>query len=1439
MSTSSPSSAGATSSAAITSSSSTTKNLQQYHYPPISTLRRASRPGNIDLSIFDHNHSEQSNDPGIYSAPICYLKQTNHPHQHIQQSSHPYTASFQYQPHQQQQLQLLSHHPPPQQTNIQLYQQQQQQQHQHQQQQQQQQQIHDPFSQHQHTPHTFPLQASPSHYHQCFYFPPSTLQGNVTTNGHPTPNSNQPSTPTPNNRLRAVQIQEQQQQWSNPVLSPLMVKRMNENAASMVIDDDEDPSASIDALVADVDSNSQDLLNDPENKSLNEPKTTSITPAGPRTPSPHIYLRGTSHILTTPPNPLASDDHPDNQLKSFQKTFSPISSAGFELATSKNNMNNSSANLPNDRSYFSFDSNLLEQAHLKSVSHHDIEDNNQDKLIQPLLRNPDVRTTKVSSNNLIQDDSSNHSSTNSSSQNASSRILNQMLQASEQRRSTSSSPLSTDVKLSSLDPGNNSTNINALTGQQTNRYLCTHPDCNKAFANKSALAKHKLTHSQDRKHKCSKCSKGFKRLDHLHGHMLTHEEEKPHKCRVPNCNRTYCDARSLKRHIENSHQDILAAIHEGVHDEYRSYLPETAFVKAKDLTINNEISMDSVDSNSPQSLIDNEQSFNIRSATGGKILTTYTFDEEKYVECHICKKNFKSSAALNGHMRLHGGFNEKQATPSVPDNRQKKKRTQTPPKRKRIDSPLAAISIKKEEQDIPMFSSTDNPYHNHHHHHHHHHHHQHQQPLFSDVPQQQTYDRSLPSRSRSASSSVVTTTSPSFPTYITKNPLSVQPPTKQARKQNPLSTHGFEPSRINISNGMIGGDQMSHRQIFSNISPPSQQYDEKIRKSALSSENFVENPQFKLNGVSSPYAYVHLSSQQHPSNHIQFNTTSSPSNSMSTNLLQHLFRQKADLLNQDSYSIPSTLPDNSVRYIPPSHIIQPSISNSTSLLINTPVTSPYSNFNTSHASPSSSAQIYNNSNNNTSAVNHNSMQPSPTTQLISSSSCSATSSPASSVNAPKKRFLNSIKQEKQDDKEQIVAEEEPAVLTIVPDIDSPLKKMPSGFLIGTPSSTGASSSSSSSSSHTHFNYDNILPSSASTAAAASKRESTPSSFQWPSQFRRQLSLNTGKPLLNAIPSTPYTPPPMLSPFRKGPGLYYRVFSQPGTSGEAASIPTTPILPFTPGAEESTGPKINIGREYQAAIPKLRTTSEDENAATVDELLFSPFELTYYDEKSLEKFEQLNRMNPFLFSSRHAPASYPLELVYMLLHEYNGDLQRTLTSLLEGTAKDIKQCRPLHHYRFLECDNWTKEEIDAFTKAIQTSEKNFGLVSREVGTKTVKQCIEFYYMPKVGVGARKLLGTGTSSVITRRKRCQMLKSKQQLEDETSSSPFNDFRQDDDISLMNSDSPITTQYICDISECLQTFTSERAYRAHRKDHRRTNNTLTSLTSIKRSRNIDSTK
>jgi hypothetical protein len=154
---------------------------------------------------------------------------------------------------------------------------------------------------------------------------------------------------------------------------------------------------------------------------------------------------------------------------------------------------------------------------------------------------------------------------------------------------------------------------------------------------------------------------------------------------------------------------------------------------------------------------------------------------------------------------------------------------------------------------------------------------------------------------------------------------------------------------------------------------------------------------------------------------------------------------------------------------------------------------------------------------------------------------------------------------------------------------------------------------------------------------------------------------------------------------------------------------------------------------------------------------------------------------------------------MLLHEYDGDLQRTLAALLDGTAHDIKQCRPLHRYHFPECDTWTNEEIDAFTKAMESSEKNFQQISQavssieetrsnrmlnfvlQIGTKTVKQCIEFYYMPKVNLNARSVVsGNGSTALAAKRKRLQMIKSKQQkqirdqYEDDTSSSSLNDCR-----------------------------------------------------------------
>lgn len=158
---------------------------------------------------------------------------------------------------------------------------------------------------------------------------------------------------------------------------------------------------------------------------MNQSNTSSTIQSNRILSPPHSYLRSKSHILTTPPNPLASDDHPDNQIKvtnTYQKTYSPIPSAGFELT-------NKTLASSNAISRFTFDTNLGEQTELNK---HDNDDhnNNNNVISKPLSINNDMRTTRISSNSLIQDDNSNHSSTNSSSQTTSSRIYGQIIKNS-------------------------------------------------------------------------------------------------------------------------------------------------------------------------------------------------------------------------------------------------------------------------------------------------------------------------------------------------------------------------------------------------------------------------------------------------------------------------------------------------------------------------------------------------------------------------------------------------------------------------------------------------------------------------------------------------------------------------------------------------------------------------------------------------------------------------------------------------------------------------------------------------------------------------------------------------------------------------------------------------------------------------------------------------
>ena len=226
----------------------------------------------------------------------------------------------------------------------------------------------------------------------------------------------------------------------------------------------------------------------------------------------------------------------------------------------------------------------------------------------------------------------------------------------------------------------------ALSPQHSNSaYECikTSPQecnlCNKMFGNASALAKHRLTHSDERKYLCTVCHKAFKRQDHLNGHLLTHRNKKPFECTADNCNKSYCDARSLRRHRENHHSS----------KDERIVSPASSVSSHVDLdekSVGSD-SFDSLRNSKPCKLGQDKDKAIIKPELQAmNILEKYIRnDKESFqnstklkpavpslsqgssqqdvvlnmVECSICSRRFKNIPALNGHMRLHGGYYRK------------------------------------------------------------------------------------------------------------------------------------------------------------------------------------------------------------------------------------------------------------------------------------------------------------------------------------------------------------------------------------------------------------------------------------------------------------------------------------------------------------------------------------------------------------------------------------------------------------------------------------------------------------------------------------------------------------------------------------------------------------------------------------------------------------
>uniref|UniRef100_A0A671Q3C2 ELM2 and SANT domain-containing protein 1-like n=1 Tax=Sinocyclocheilus anshuiensis TaxID=1608454 RepID=A0A671Q3C2_9TELE len=226
---------------------------------------------------------------------------------------------------------------------------------------------------------------------------------------------------------------------------------------------------------------------------------------------------------------------------------------------------------------------------------------------------------------------------------------------------------------------------------------------------------------------------------------------------------------------------------------------------------------------------------------------------------------------------------------------------------------------------------------------------------------------------------------------------------------------------------------------------------------------------------------------------------------------------------------------------------------------------------------------------------------------------------------------------------------------------------------------------------------------------------------------------------------PYTPPPILSPVREGSGLYFSaVLSSMAAGSQVLPPPSTPrsaarsllrsssseitppaLLVIGEAAPVSLEPRINIGSQYQAEIPELldRTLAlKDQHKATLVWLPNSEADSTPSQDM---RFDDL--MNLVCSSVMYGGGTNP-ELAMHCLHECRGDIMVTLEMMLMKNPIFSKN-HHLANYHYAGSDYWTVDEKQYFNKGISAYRKDFFLVQKLVRSKTVAQCVEFYYTYK--------------------------------------------------------------------------------------------------------------
>ncbi|XP_044528480.1 transcriptional-regulating factor 1 isoform X2 [Gracilinanus agilis] len=333
---------------------------------------------------------------------------------------------------------------------------------------------------------------------------------------------------------------------------------------------------------------------------------------------------------------------------------------------------------------------------------------------------------------------------------------------------------------------------------------------------------------------------------------------------------------------------------------------------------------------------------------------------------------------------------------------------------------------------------------------------------------------------------------------------------------------------------------------------------------------------------------------------------------------------------------------------------------------------------------------------------------------------------------------------------------------------------------------------------------------------------------------------------------PYTPPPMLSPVRQGSGLFSNVISTSSHSGPHPQLPLTPLTPtprvllcrsnsvdggnpaLTPGLGEQAvdiEPRINIGVRFQAEIPELQDVSSLSNDTHKATLVWKPW-------PELENQEFQKRVENLLnlcCSSALPGGGTNSEFALHSLFEAKGDIMAALEMLL--LKKPIRfKCHPLANYHYAGSDKWTSLERKLFNKALATYSKDFIFVQKMVKSKTVAQCVEYYYTWKKIMRLGRKHRTRLADIIDD---CATSEEEEEIEDEDDLEEDRKSAKDDDPDVQKSPdpppitlvapidlpslqslTPSSASFVCEMPNCGAVFSSRQALNGHARIHGGTN-------------------